>query len=210
MTVTGARVNKARRIRFWGAWPPKADEGRRNLMLTSYAYDPHDLHEPHFNPRARGYPEFIADFDALLLLICHAAMRDGYTLRIDLPRECADSADQRSVSTRDAAEADRLVARLRACITGKLRGVGYSVAIWLIRDRKGAELVDLFKKLPFDATILAELFANGVVRLSLDYARCDIMSGYDTAPRVLAWLAQACEQYGAENIAWAVGAIEYL
>lgn len=203
-------MNKARRIRFCGAWPPAADEGWRNLMLTSHAYDPNDPHEPHFNPRKRGYPEFIADFDALLVLICHAAMRDGYTLRIDLPRECADSADQRTVSTSDAAEADRIVARLRACITGKLVGVGYSVAIWLIPNRKGAELVDLFKKLPFDGAVLAELFSKGVVSLSLTYAWCDIMSGYDTAPRVLEWLGKACEQYGAENVAWAVGAIGYL
>lgn len=179
-------------------------------MLTSYAYDPDDPHEPHFNPRARGYPEFIEDFHALLLLICQAAIRDGYTLRIDLPRECAESADQRAISTSDAAEAERFVARLRACITGKLVGVGYSVAISLIRDRKGADLVNLFKTLPFDGAVLAEVFSSGVVRLSLDYARCDIFSGYDTAPRVMDWLAHACEQYGAEKIAWAVGAIEYL
>jgi hypothetical protein len=30
------------------------------------------------------------------------------------------------------------------------------------------------------------------------------------APRVLEWLGQACEEYGAEKVAWAVGAIEYL
>jgi len=52
------------------------------------------------------------------------------------------------------------------------------VAIWLIRDRKGAKLVDLFKKLPFDGTVHAEVFSKGVVRLSLSYAWCDIMSGY--------------------------------
>ena len=206
----GSKVNKARRIRFWGAWPPKTNEGRRNLMLTSYAYDPNDPRELRFNPREPGYPEFIADFDALLLLICHAAMRDGYRLRIDLPRECVASADQRPVSTDDEVEANRLVARLRACITAKLVGAGYSVPIWLIRDRNGADLVDLFKRLPFDGSILAKVFASGVVRLSLDYARCDIMSGYDTAPLVLDWLAKACERYGAESVAWAVGAIEYL
>jgi hypothetical protein len=84
------------------------------------------------------------------------------------------------------------------------------VPIWLIRDSEGVELVELFKKLPFDAAVLEKVFASGAVRLSLDYARCDIVSGYATAARVLDWLGQACEQYGAENVAWAVGPIEYL
>ena len=204
-------MNQPRRsdlsIRVVGEWPPPPGESEKNLSLLLYLYNRDDARQPHFNPRTKGYPELITCIDSLLFEFGMQAFRDGFTARIDAARQIAKSEpwprwcvliDQfRSVIdgiARRAAAHDPEVSRM------------YPLSIWLLPpDEPSAEgRVELFRRLPFDESVMSAVFAAGVVKLSISDAFCDITAGHSYAGRTLNWLSTARARLTDVKSAWLV------
>ena len=188
-------------------WPPASDDGERKLFLSMRLHRRGEVPKPRFDPRHAGYPQLLTCIDRLLIQAGRLAFDDGYVARVDVARPFSDRAPwPRWCLT--WTQFSSLVATLsRDAASNDAPGffAAYPISVWLIPSEKdGAEAsVSLFRSLPFDEVIAEQMFANGVVRISLWDAFCDVIAAESVGSRALAWFDTA-RRDDPQGIVWKV------
>lgn len=189
-----------------GEWPRRSDcGGARNLSL-SLEVRASDHRRAPTDVGGRLASPLLVWAAPLLLTVGKEAYAAAYYARVELPRDYfASQPWPRWYETfRHFSE---FVGWLRTAVADQTpSGPGsiYPIAIWFLPsgNPRVENLVDLFRVLPFDDGVYAEILAEGAARISIAQRYGDILSHEQYAERVLAWVKAGQRQH---DVVWDVG-----